>query len=342
MATDPEVAVASEIAQAMGLDHRVVPIDKSYFNADFLARSVREVGMTTRFTCGTGARHLSCGAGDVLVPGHTGDFISGGHLPPHVGLVRNRSQLQRFLDLRHFRYPLSDRILKQVLRTDPRLRFDGLAETTAGFDMAEDMFGLIDRWNVENRQRRLILMELRAYETVAPWILPFYDYELVDFFSRVPHELRLGQFLYVKTALDRIFTGRAADLGTIRRVGKPLQAERSTYDRSRTFARLPGVLCTPALAAWPLARAFRERLRKPVPATLGPDPILHWFRTEPDVRDFLTAKIGAVSLDALDSGRLLELASEDWIPEQFLPPPGHLGHNRSGDTGRGPGPLARG
>ena len=164
---------------------------------------------TTRFTCGVGARHLDCRPNEILVPGHTGDFISGGHLPPQVGLVTARPELIRFLHMRHFQYAGSDEIANRVMgdSIDDR-RWESLAETTSEFDEHEDMLGLIDRWNVENRQRRLILMELRAYESRAPWLLPFYDYGLVDFYRRVPHKLRLGQYLYVKSALARMFSGQ--------------------------------------------------------------------------------------------------------------------------------------
>ncbi len=315
---DPEVMVAAEVAAALGYDFRSVPLDGSYFNPDFLARSVDEVGMTTRFTSGTGARHLACEAGDVLVPGHTGDFVSGGHLPPHAALVGNRAQLHRFLDLRHFRYPGSDRILRQVLPGGTESRFESLARTTADFDFSQDMFGLIDRWNVENRQRRLILMELRAYERVAPWILPFYDHALIDFFARLPHALRLGQRLYTQVALERVFTGRAAALATIRRVGKPLRVDEATALRLERFARLPKVLRTPVLAGWPLAREALAWRRGQKVATGGPDPIRHWFASDAGVRRFLTERIQAISVSGVDGEALLALANSGTAPEAFF------------------------
>lgn len=315
---DPEVVVAAEVSRSLGIEHRIVDVNRSYFNPQFLDRSVHEVGATTRFTCGTGARHLMGSENECLIPGHTGDFVSGGHLPPHAGLVRNHAQLLRFLDLRHFGYPFSDGILSQVLRTDARRRFDTLAETTAEFDMSSDMFGLIDRWNVENRQRRLILMELRAYERSAPWILPFYDYELVDFFARIPHSLRVGQFLYVKTAIERVFTGKMASLATIRRIGKPLAADPSAYRRIQAFAKVPPAMRTPLLAAWPLARKLRIGLKKPTVVTQGPDPIRHWFRSDPEIGGFLNDKLRRVSIDLIDTDRLLELARQEQAPEEFF------------------------
>lgn len=316
--TDPEVAVAAEVATALSWPRATVPIDQTYFNPSFLETSVRQVGLTTRFTCGTGARHLQPEPGVALVPGHTGDFISGGHLPPHASLVGTRAQLRDFLDLRHFRYPFSDRLMRQILHTDRRDRFDGIGNTTADFDTGQDMFGLIDRWNVENRQRRLILMELRAYEAAGRWLLPFYDYALVDFFSRIPHHLRFGQQLYVQTALERVFTGEQAALGSIRRVGKPLRIDHETGRRHARFAGLPRALQTPLLRSWPLARSLKAWRAGPQETQVGPDPIKYWFRTDAGTRDFLTDKIRAVSLPQIDTDRLLALAIEGRVPEEFF------------------------
>lgn len=316
--TDPEVQVASEVARALDCNFSTTPIDHSYFNPDFLARSVREVGLTTRFTCGTGARHLQVATGATFIPGHTGDFISGGHLPPHSGLVSTRAELIRFLDLRHFRYPFSDRLMRDVLTIDPESRFDSLTQTTSAFDTTQDMFGLIDRWNVENRQRRLILMELRAYEGIAPWLLPFYDYALVDFFARIPHELRIGQRLYIQTALQHVFSGETAMLGTIRRVGNPLRVNEKAFGRITSFSKIPASLRLPLLRAWPVARGAQAWMRQKPPNTSGPDPILHWMQNVPAVRSFFMDRLRSLNIREVDSDRLIQLIEADKVPEAFV------------------------
>lgn len=317
-ATDPEVSAAAEIARALGFCHRIVSVDKSYICEKFVEQSVAEVGITTRFTCGTGARHFKGVKDEILIPGHTGDLISGGHLPPYAGLVGNRDQLHRFLDLRHYAYPHSRKILRNVLKADPLRRFDNLSRTTENFDFTGDMFGLIDRWNVENRQRRLILMELRAYERTAPWLLPFYDYELVDYFSRIPHSLRVAQSLYIKTAIERIFVKEIEILASIRRVGKPLKVDSSAYRRIERFSNIPTVLHTTVLALWPLLRRMQKKLRNRHSEVQGPSPIQHWFRTDPGVNRFLIHKVQEISIDLVDTGRLLEYAEKDWVPGEFF------------------------
>ena len=317
-ADDAEVSVAAEVAAALELAHRFIPVGPDYMCEDFLKRSIREVGITTRFTCGTGARHIGALSGEVFVPGHTGDFVSGGHLPPQVALVRTADDLKRCLDQRHYRYPFSERILRRLLSVDPEHRFANLTETTATFDLQEDMFGLIDRWNVENRQRRLILMELRAYEASGQWVLPFYDYEIVDFFSRIPHRLRIGQALYIRTALERIFTGAAAPLATVRRVGGTLRVNEARYRQVEMIASLPDALCRPSIAAIPLLRATRSRLRRIPPRTSGPDPIRHWYHSNPRVRDFIDSQLRRIDCGLVDADAALDLAAQGCMPEEFF------------------------
>jgi len=325
-AGNPEVEVAREVAGALGMAFRASDVSSDYLNDAFVARSVREVGATTRLTCGLGARHVDASGIDVLIPGHTGDFVSGGHLPAQVGMVRTRRQLQHYLEFAHFRYLGSEPLLRRLLRLDyDACRWRTLQETTAGFDTeAEDVFGLVDRWNVENRQRRLILMELRAYESRGRWMLPFYDHELVDFFATLPHPLRVGQNLYVETARRRLFTGAAAALADLRRVGgRSLRADPDAY---RRITRLQGLQ---PFSGWFLELGlapFRDLLRRlrPRPEQAhGTDTWKAWLRDDAGARAFLLERVEATDVDWLDTDALVaELRAgrgEERVYNRLLP-----------------------
>lgn len=325
-AGNPEVEVAREVAGALGMAFRASDVSSEYLNDAFVARSVREVGATTRFTCGLGARHVDASGLDVLIPGHTGDFVSGGHLPVQVGMVRTRRQLQHYLEFAHFRYLGSEPLLRRVLRIDyDAWRWRTLQESTEGFDTgSEDVFGLVDRWNVENRQRRLILMELRAYESRGRWMLPFYDHELVDFFATLPHALRVGQNLYVETARRRLFTGAAAALAELRRVGgRPLHSDPELY---RRIERLQGLQ---PLSGWFLELGlapFRDLLRRlrPRPEQAhGTDTWKAWLRDDARARAFLLDRVAALDVDWIDAEALLaELRAgrgEERVYNRLLP-----------------------
>jgi len=324
-AENPEVAVAREVATRLGMDHRSVAIDSSYLNDAFVARSVREVGVTTRFTCGVGARHLDAFDIDVLIPGHTGDFVSGGHLPAAVGMVCNRRQLGRYLEFTHCRYRGSEPVLRRILRMDyDAMKWRSLDASTADFDFTDDVFGLIDRWNVENRQRRMILMELRAYEEFGRWMLPFYDHELVDWFATIPHELRFGQRLYIQTARDRLFAARGQEFASLRRIGsRPMKVDSGLARRISLLRRLQ------PLSGWflelglaPLRDLLRTARPKP-DQTFGTDLFKKWFRHDPATRAFLLARIEALDSDWIDSRELIEVLrderSEERVYNRLLP-----------------------
>jgi asparagine synthase (glutamine-hydrolysing) len=322
---DPEVDVAREISNRLGMPHSVANVDSTYLQDDFIRRSVEEVGLTTRFTCGVGARHLESSGIDVMIPGHTGDFISGGHLPAQTGLVRTREQLCQYLALTHFKYGGSEAVLRRVLRADyDDMKWQTLDESTAAFDFSRDIFGLIDRWNVENRQRRMILMELRAYERIARWMLPFYDNELVDFFAMIPHPLRFAQNLYIETARDRIFARGTGDLAHVRRVGS-----RSMASDPRLARRIAWLQRLQPISGWSLQlglAGLRDTIRsiRPKPdQRFGTDPIKSWFNERSDVRDYLLERISAIEVDLLDARALAaELESgkgEDRLYTRLLP-----------------------
>jgi len=325
MRGDPEIDVAKQVAARLDMPHHQVFLTSDYLNDDFIERSVREVGLTTRFTCGIGARHLEASWADVIIPGHTGDFISGGHLPGQAGLVRTRDQLRRYLELTHFRYAGSERALRQILRIDYRAhKWKTLESSTEDFDMTEDTLGLIDRWNVENRQRRMILMELRAYERLGRWMLPFYDYELVDFFALIPHDFRIAQNLYIQTAEKRLFADGTGALSDIRRIG----STSTTIDlaRSRRVRRLQRLQ---PFSGWALQIGLAEardvaRVLRPKPVQVfGTDPIKSWFRNDLRVKDYVLDRVGSMDLDLLDPRALrtvlLDGSAEERIYNRLLP-----------------------
>ena len=319
MSGDPEIDVAKKVASYLGMPHFEASVTSDYLNDDFIDRSVREVGLTTRFTCGIGARHLDAPQAEVMIPGHTGDFISGGHLPAQAGMVRTADQLRRYLELTHFRYSGSERALRRILRIDyAAQKWTTLERTTKDFDMSQDTLGLIDRWNVENRQRRMILMELRAYERLGRWMLPFYDNDLVDFFAAVPHELRIAQNLYIQTAKKRLFSGGEDGLAGIRRIGSRSMAVDSALPRR--IRRLQGLQ---PFSGWALQFGFAEMrdlarsLRPKAEQVFGTDPIKSWFKNDEGVRSYILDRIESIDLDLLDSGVLKNLLLEDFGEERI-------------------------
>jgi hypothetical protein len=92
----------------------------------------------------------------------------------------------------------------------------------AAFD---DGVARCEMWNAEQRQSKYIINSVRTYEFAGARWRTLWDYEFIDFFLRVPVELRFGQKLFLDCIRDRIFVDDLAGLGRIPLVKRgPLKA----------------------------------------------------------------------------------------------------------------------
>lgn len=127
----------------------------------------------------------------VVVPGHTGDFIGGGHIPSRVFHRANHGEvdlLDALVEV-HFSNAPTDGLLRQGRsRLHERIRnrisipFDGSA---AGFANSYEY------WVWQERQAKYIVNSVRVYEHFdLDWWLPLWDLEFVCFWQGVPLQLR--------------------------------------------------------------------------------------------------------------------------------------------------------
>jgi asparagine synthase (glutamine-hydrolysing) len=133
----------------------------------------------------------------VIVPGHTGDFISGGHLKYLLD--------PKFFDLsagfdsamikKHYSlwYDLaSEPVIKAVVGRR-------LVEAVGYFESAsdEDLSRKYEYWEWQERQSKYIINSVRSYESFGfSWRLPLWSREIMDFWRRVPIDLKMEQYLY--------------------------------------------------------------------------------------------------------------------------------------------------
>jgi asparagine synthase (glutamine-hydrolysing) len=154
----------------------------------------------------------------VIVNGNTGDFISGGHIPP---LLRgeeikgyDKSMLLKqcwngILD-KHFtlwkslRQDSSDQHMVSELnyllneRSIPSLKDLGLEQVHGVFECMEYL----------GRQSKYIVSMQRAYEFHGyEWRMPLWDDSMLSFFEKIPRTQKSNQSLYVKTLHDNNWGG---------------------------------------------------------------------------------------------------------------------------------------
>jgi asparagine synthase (glutamine-hydrolysing) len=320
-ADDPDVEAARSVASVLG-----VPFDREPMSYDVLdgARfddAIRDVGATSRFTCGAGARVAPLPSSALVMAGHTG-FLSSGWANMNWG-IRGRDDARRMIYARHYLYERSDKLVRHATNLDPSATVRAsLDETLSGFYApGTDPLSEMHRWNQENRQRKLVFMEYRVYEHRAHWMMPLGASDVVDLFCSLPWALRLDQTLY-KRVLRQLCNGKAAPLLNISRVGGSLADEHHLYRTYRTIGALQPVSGAVVTRALPAAKRYGRRQRRRPPMRTGPAPLRHWFLTDGTVRASLLDRIDAINVDVLraDGVReaVLDPRSGEWVFQLLL------------------------
>lgn len=130
---------------------------------------------------------------DVLVvPGHTGDFVSGGHLPQFSGDA-DAIALHGAVWRRHFdndRRPASAALKARLSRQLAALLGDR-TDVSAVISCAE-------AWNYQERQSKFIVNSNRYYDFwQLDWWMPLWDWRFVNVWHRVPLPMRRHKKLWI-------------------------------------------------------------------------------------------------------------------------------------------------
>lgn len=128
----------------------------------------------------------------LFVPGHTGDMISGGHIPDYVHKNVNKyfkyKELIKALIDRH--YSLIDFNKANISKSlyEKRLKDSILFKEKYS---ANEFANECEKWNWRNRQAKFICNSVRVYEFYGyDWWLPLWDKEFISFFEKLPLNLR--------------------------------------------------------------------------------------------------------------------------------------------------------
>jgi asparagine synthase (glutamine-hydrolysing) len=142
----------------------------------------------------------------VFVPGHTGDFISGGHIP---GKYINRKKIEQneiIKDIFRKHYNLWNWSSKyNKLAPIFKKKIISISENFYG-KLPEEAANIFEYWEWQNRQAKFIVNSVRVYEIFGyEWRIPLWDSELMDFWSRVPLKYRIKKELYDDYLFKNIF-----------------------------------------------------------------------------------------------------------------------------------------
>lgn len=138
----------------------------------------------------------------IFVPGHSGDFLAGSHIPKWYGRRQTLTREQVLQSLFDAHYSLWDWPAGDggLLRRSFAARIESVVGPVRDGtpEAAADTF---ECWDWQERQAKFIVNSVRVYESFGhEWRLPLFDHELMDFWSRVPVEARIGRRLYFEFA----------------------------------------------------------------------------------------------------------------------------------------------
>ncbi|NQT06192.1 MAG: hypothetical protein HQ575_01480 [Candidatus Omnitrophica bacterium] len=139
----------------------------------------------------------------VFVPGHTGDFISGGHLKYIFDSTKKLTEKELVTNIMQKHYglwpvKLKDKDLNAMLKRKIRNSLRDLKKETV-----QDMASSYEYWEWQERQSKFIVNSVRVYDFWGyDWRLPLWDVEFMDFWKDMLYGFKLNKKLYTRYLAD--------------------------------------------------------------------------------------------------------------------------------------------
>lgn len=132
----------------------------------------------------------------VFVPGHSGDFISGGHIPKRLcRSFVNEKQFAEEILKKHYVMWKWNGVKKQWINSFYN-KIMNCAEIKL-FDKKDFAANAYEKWNWQENQIKRMVNSVKIYDFFGYeyWLL-LWDYEYMDYWSRVPIKYRANKNLY--------------------------------------------------------------------------------------------------------------------------------------------------
>lgn len=146
--------------------------------------------------------------GDVVINGQSGDFISGAHIPILDDMNYDKNVLFKKIILKHYKHRKD--LLNDVNISLMMKRIDKLInENSKSFISDEQEFAKqYELWEWQERQVKRVVNGQRNYDFLGlSWLLPLWEHEYLDFWSRVPVKHKINRNLFVEYLENEDFYG---------------------------------------------------------------------------------------------------------------------------------------
>jgi len=131
---------------------------------------------------------------DIVVPGHTGDFVQGGHIPFEILAYKNLDANEVMEEVWKNHYVLNSiNIVSEFLNSDSLNIENKLKSKIAdiindvNIDTLEKGIGGYEYWDWQERQAKFIVNSVRVYDFWGlKWWLPWWDKIYLDYWVKIP------------------------------------------------------------------------------------------------------------------------------------------------------------
>lgn len=205
-----EANISRKVAERVGYNWIFVPYSRKKWHSVYRSQEWKDFfyswdNLSSLFSVnewiaiGELKRNRSIPEDAVFVPGHTGDFISGGHLQYIFGEKKDGITKEGLIsDILKKHYGLWPSKLKKAEIRD--CLTNGLSKFFGSLplDSKEDIANAYECWEWQERQSKFIINSVRTYDFWGyEWRLPLWDSEMMDFWSAVPYEMKMEKKLYL-------------------------------------------------------------------------------------------------------------------------------------------------
>ena len=143
----------------------------------------------------------------IIVNGHSGDFIAGGHMLSD--LYKNKFKdnfykngAQAIIE-KHFRL-WKNLATKQNDEIVEKSLIERMKLLNINLDHEKKIFGIIENIQLQERQSKHCLSRQRNYENFGlSWALPLWDNDYLEFWKKIPFELKLNRKFYKETLIQK-------------------------------------------------------------------------------------------------------------------------------------------
>ncbi|UXD87954.1 asparagine synthase family protein [Thalassolituus hydrocarboniclasticus] len=134
----------------------------------------------------------------IFVPGHSGDFVAGSHIPEVAFIRKNLTLVDSCRLTYNFHYSISP---SEESKKSPNYWYARIKQNMEydDFCSSESLADSYEKWDWQERQAKFICNSVRVYEFYGyDWWLPLWDKDFVTFWQEIPLELRKKRLWYIE------------------------------------------------------------------------------------------------------------------------------------------------